>query len=71
MNEDENKLSPYSIVARGNNKSGLNALHVLLAYKALFGEEKFKEFLEAVDKNMKKDGLSLKDYINIKLEEPK
>lgn len=67
MNGDEIKFFP--IVARGNNKSVLNVLHVLLIYKALFGEEKFKEFLEAIDKDMKKDGLSLKDYIN--MEEPK
>lgn len=69
MNGDEIKLSP--IVARGNNKSILNVLHVLLIYKALYGEEKFEEFLETIDKDMRKDGLSLKDYINIKLEEPK
>lgn len=61
------KVTP--IVARGNNKSILNILHALLVYKALFGEEKFKELLEAIDKDMKKDGLNLKDYIN--LEEPK
>lgn len=67
MNGDEIKLSP--IVARGNNKSILNVLHVLLIYKALYGEEKFKEFLEAIDKDMKKDGLYLKDYIH--MEEPK
>lgn len=67
MNGDEIKLSP---VARGNNKSIiLNVLHVLLVYKALFGEEKFKEFLEAIDKDMKKDGLCLTDHIN--MEEPK
>lgn len=63
MNLDEIK------VPRGNNKSTLGILHVLLIYRALFGEEKFKEFLEAIDKDMKKDGLYLKDYI--KLEEPK
>ena len=56
-------------VPRGNNKSILSILHVLLMYHVLFGEEKFKEFLEAIDKDMKKDGLYLKDYI--KLEEPK
>lgn len=68
MSLDEIKFSPI-VAARGNNKSILNVLHVLLVYKALFGEEKFKEFLEAIDKDMKKDGLYLKDYI--KLEEPK
>ena len=52
-----------------NNKSMLRIVHVLLIYHALYGEEKFKEFLEAIDKDMKKDGLYLKDYI--KLEEPK
>ena len=56
-------------VPRGNNKSMLGILHVFLVYRALFGEEKFKEFLETIDKDMKKDGLYLKDYI--KLEEPK
>lgn len=67
MNMDEIEASP--IVARGNNKSILNILHVFLVYKALFGEEKFKNFLEALDKDMKKDGIHLKDYI--KLEEEK
>lgn len=67
MNGDEIKLFP--IVARGNSKSMLSFLHVLLVYRALFGEEKFKDFLEVLDKDMKKDGLNLKDYIN--MEEPK
>ena len=67
MNWDESKVPP--IVARGNNKSMLSIMHVFLMYRALFGEEKFKEFLKAIDKNMKKDGQCLTDYI--KLEEPK
>ena len=57
MNGDEIKFSP--IVARGNNKSILNFLHILLIYKALYGEEKFKEFLEAIDKDMKKKDLCI------------
>lgn len=66
MNGDEIEASP--IAARGNNESILNIMHVFLVYKALYGEEKFKNFLEAVAKDMKKNGLNLKDYI--KLEEP-
>ena len=67
MNGNEIKVTP--IVARGNGKSTLNIQHIFLIYRALYGEEKFKEFLEAVDKDMKKNGLSLKDYIH--MEEPK
>lgn len=67
MNQNKIKVTP--IVARGNSKSTLSILHVFLIYQALYGKEKFKEFLEAVDRDMKKDGLSLKDYIH--MEEPK
>mgnify|MGYP006958158676 CR=1 FL=1 len=63
MNHDEIDVS--HLVARGNNKSILNVMQVFLVYEALFGEERFKEFLEAIDKDMKKDGLYLKDYIDL------
>lgn len=67
MNGNESKGA--LIAPRGNSRSILSILHVFLLYRALYGEEKSKNFLEALDKDMKKDGLSLKDYINT--EEPK
>lgn len=63
MNQDEIKRN--FMVPRGNNKSTLQVMYLLLAYRALFGEEKFKDFLEALDKDMKKDGLNLKNYLNM------
>lgn len=63
MNQDEIKRN--LMVPRGNSKSTSHTMYILLVYRALYGEEKFKEFLEALDKDMKKVGFNLKEYLNM------